>query len=174
MMEKSVEFLSSHPINLARQSEGKKLANSIWIWGQGTKPRLDSFYERYGLQGAVISAVDLVKGIGICAGLEAVEVQGATGNLHTNFEGKARAATDQLEKNDFVYVHIEAPDECGHQGDIKGKIEAIERIDERVIGPIYSWLDSNRKDFKIMVLPDHPNTHSFAYPYRRAGSFPDI
>ncbi|MCG9478921.1 MAG: cofactor-independent phosphoglycerate mutase [Actinomycetia bacterium] len=156
MMEKSVEFLSSHPINMARQSEGKKPANSIWIWGQGTKPRLDSFYDKYGLQGAVISAVDLVKGIGICAGLEPVEVQGATGNLHTNFEGKAKAAVDQLKKTDFVYVHIEAPDECGHQGDFQGKIEAIERIDERVIGPIYSWLDSSRKDFKIMVLPDHP------------------
>ncbi|MGM0365179.1 MAG: cofactor-independent phosphoglycerate mutase [Actinomycetota bacterium] len=156
IMEKSTRILEGHPVNLRRKEEGEREANSIWIWGQGKKPELTSFFNKYGIRGSVISAVDLIKGIGICAGLKAVKVEGATGNLHTNFRGKAEAAIEELKDRQFVYIHIEAPDECGHQGDIQGKIKSIEEIDRKVIRPVWDYLKKSGDDFKIMVLSDHP------------------
>jgi 2,3-bisphosphoglycerate-independent phosphoglycerate mutase len=156
LMEKSNTILKNHPINLKRVEKGLRPANSIWIWGQGKKPSLSSFQDKYGIKGCVISAVDLVKGIGICAGMKSVEVEGATGNIHTNFEGKANAAISCLEESDFVYVHIEAPDECGHRFETENKVRAIELIDEKVIKPIFDTLTEKKQEFSIMVLPDHP------------------
>ncbi|WP_058486296.1 cofactor-independent phosphoglycerate mutase [Defluviitalea phaphyphila] len=157
MMKKSYKILSTHPINLERIKKGLKPANSIWIWGEGRKPRLPLFKEKYGLKGSVISAVDLIKGIGICAGLRSIDVEGATGNINTNFIGKAMAAVNELKKGqDFVYVHIEAPDECGHRNELYNKIKSIELIDEKVIKVIKEQLDLLGEDYKIMVLPDHP------------------
>ncbi len=156
MMEKSIQVLENHPLNLKRAKQGKRAANAIWIWGQGKKPRLPSFYQKYGLSGSVISAVDLIKGIGICAGLQSVEVKGATGNLQTNFRGKAEAAIAELEHRDFVYIHIEAPDECGHQGDTGGKVKAVEEIDQKIVAPLWDYLKRSGQDFKMMVLADHP------------------
>lgn len=164
MMRKSYEFLSTHPINLDRIKRGLNPANSIWLWGEGTKPAIPSFEEKNGLKGSVVSAVDLVKGIGILAKMDVVEVEGATGNIDTNFEGKAKAAADKLlSDSDFVYLHYEAPDECGHHGDAADKIKSIEYLDSRVL----SYLLERFKDidFKIMILPDHPTpiatkTHS--------------
>ena len=157
MMKKSAELLAKHPVNLARIKKGLKPANSIWIWGEGKKPLLKNFYEKYGLKGAVISAVDLIKGIGLCAGLKVVEVEGATGNLHTNYEGKAQAAIKEIEEGmDFVYVHVEAPDECGHRYEIRNKVKAIEYIDSRITKVIKENLDLKGEAYKIIVLPDHP------------------
>ncbi len=156
MMERSTHFLEGHPVNLKRAEKGLRQANSIWIWGHGKRPKLDSFRQKYGVSGSVISAVDLIKGIGICAGLEPVEVEGATGTLNTNFTGKGQAAIAELKRNDFVYIHIEAPDECGHQGDAAGKIKAIEEIDHKIIGPLLDFFNNSGHDFKIMVLADHP------------------
>ena len=156
-MLKSEGILKEHTVNTARIKGGKNPANSIWIWAKATKPALDSFYEKYRIKGSVISAVDLVKGIGICAGLKPVDVKGATGNIHTDFEGKARAALKELESGqDFVYIHIEAPDECGHQGDFKEKIRAIELIDAKVIKILKEELDSLKTDYSMLILPDHP------------------
>jgi 2,3-bisphosphoglycerate-independent phosphoglycerate mutase len=156
-MLKSSQILKEHPLNAVRIKEGKKPANSIWIWAKALKPALGSFYGRYGINGSVISAVDLVKGIGICAGLKPVYVKGATGNIHTDFEGKARAALNELKNGqDFVYIHIEAPDECGHQGDFEEKIRAIELIDNRVIRILKEELDLLKTDYSMMILPDHP------------------
>ncbi len=156
-MLKADVILKDHPVNTARIKAGKNPANSIWIWAKATKPALDSFYEKYGINGSVISAVDLVKGIGICAGLKPVDVKGATGNIHTDFEGKARAALKELESGqDLVYIHIEAPDECGHQGDFKEKIRAIELIDSKVIRILKEELNSLETDYSMMILPDHP------------------
>jgi 2,3-bisphosphoglycerate-independent phosphoglycerate mutase len=157
MMKKSSEFLKDHPVNLERKKKGLRPANSIWIWGEGKKPLLSSFEEKYGIRGAVISAVDLIKGLGVCAGMEVVEVEGATGNIHTNFEGKARAAVEVLKRGaDFVYVHIEAPDECGHRYEIENKVKAIEYVDGRVTKYIKKQLDFMGEPYKLMVLPDHP------------------
>ncbi|NLK73354.1 MAG: cofactor-independent phosphoglycerate mutase [Clostridiales bacterium] len=157
MMRKSYELLKDHPVNISRKEKGLKPANSIWIWGEGRKPRLDSFKNKYHLEGAVISAVDLVKGIGICAGLESIDVPGATGNIHTNFDGKAMAGIDALKRGkDYVYLHVEAPDECSHQGDCSGKIRSMEIIDEKIVKPIYDYLSSQGEPFKILILPDHP------------------
>lgn len=157
MMERSVAILEKHPINLDRIKRGLKPANSIWIWGEGKKPLLTKFPEKYGLQGAVISAVDLIKGIGKCADLQVLEVEGATGNVHTNYTGKAKAALDALNSgNDFVYIHIEAPDECGHRNERDNKVKSIELIDEKIAGYIIEELDKGSEDYKIMVLPDHP------------------
>ncbi|MCX7615546.1 MAG: phosphoglycerate mutase, partial [Clostridiales bacterium] len=129
----------------------------IWLWGEGRKPMLPSFYEKYGIHGAVISAVDLIKGIGLCAGLKVINVEGATGNIHTNFEGKADAAIDALLGGlDFTYVHIEAPDECGHRYEIGNKVRSIELIDSKIVGPIKQALDNAREDYCMLVLPDHP------------------
>ncbi len=157
MMIQSNRILKDHPINKSRIERGLRPANSIWIWGEGKKPILDSFYEKYKLKGSVISAVDLIKGIGICAGLRAIDVEGATGNIHTNFEGKTAAAIKELEKGqDFVYVHIEAPDECGHQGDYVNKVLSMELIDKKVVKPIVEKLDERGEAYKILILPDHP------------------
>ncbi|MCG8482551.1 MAG: cofactor-independent phosphoglycerate mutase [Clostridia bacterium] len=157
MMEKSYEILKNHPVNLARIEKGLKPANSIWIWGQGKKPQLDPFKEKYGLDGSVISAVDLVKGIGLCADMESIDVEGATGTIHTNYDGKTQAVIDALKKGkDFVYLHVEGPDECGHQGDCDGKIRCMELIDEKMVQPIYEYLKGQEEPYKIMVLPDHP------------------
>lgn len=157
MMKESYNFLQNHPININRKKCGLKAANSIWIWGQGRKPLLPSFEEKYGLKGSVISAVDLIKGIGICAGLDSIDVEGATGNIHTNFTGKAMAAVAELKKGkDFVYVHLEAPDECGHRNELDNKVKSIELIDEKIIKIIKEELDTAGEEYKMLILPDHP------------------
>lgn len=156
LMEKSYAFLTEHPINIARVAQGLNPANSIWLWGQGKKPALANFHDKYGLTGSVISAVDLVKGLGLCAGLDVVEVEGATGNIHTNFKGKALAAIEELKKGkDFIYLHVEAPDEAGHQGDLDTKIKAIEEIDEKVVAVLLDGL-KDFVEYRILILPDHP------------------
>jgi 2,3-bisphosphoglycerate-independent phosphoglycerate mutase len=156
LMEQSSRMLQVHPLNRSRMDRGYRPANSIWLWGQGKKPYLANFYDKYGLRGSVISAVDLIRGIGICAGLEVVEVDGITGTIDTNLSGKAKAAADELlAGKDFVYVHIEAPDECSHQGSLKDKIRAIEMIDREVVGYIQKVMDKSGQDYRIMVLPDH-------------------
>jgi len=156
MMKKSYEFLKTHPVNLARIERGLNPGNSIWIWGQGRKPSLSSFYEKHKITGSAISAVDLIKGIGICAGLSSIDVPGATGTLDTNYEGKAGAAIDEFKKGkDFVFVHIEAPDECSHQGDLDGKIESLKRVDKRIVRPVVEYLKESGERFKVMILPDH-------------------
>ncbi len=157
LMKKSSLVLKNHPLNLKRARDGKKPANSIWIWAKAKKPHLDSFFDKYGLTGSVISAVDLVKGIGISAGLKPVSVEGATGNIHTNFYGKAKAALSELEgSQDFVFIHIEAPDECSHQGNLAEKIRSIELIDSMVVKTIKEGLDCMKVRYSIMILPDHP------------------
>lgn len=164
MMEESYWFLKKHPINLDRIARGLRPANSIWIWGEGVKPNLPLFSDKYHLKGSVISAVDLIKGIGKSTGLNVVEVEGATGNIHTSFEGKAAAAINALKSgDDFVYLHMEAPDECGHRGERDNKIKSIELIDEKVIAAVVDALVG--EEFKLMFLPDHPTplttrTHS--------------
>lgn len=158
LMKKSYEILKDHPVNRARKEKGLRPANSIWIWGEGIKPRLPLFKEKYHVEGAVISAVDLIKGIGIGAGMTSIDVEGVTGNVHTNYDGKADAAIKWLieEDKDFVYVHLEGPDECGHRGELDNKIKAIELIDEKIIAPIKKALDEKGEDYKLLVLPDHP------------------
>ncbi|MDW7652345.1 MAG: cofactor-independent phosphoglycerate mutase [Bacillota bacterium] len=156
MMKKSAEFLSGHEINRRRTARGLRPANSVWIWGEGKMPQLTGFSEKYGVSGAVISAVDLIKGIGICAGLKVIEVEGATGNLNTNFRGKAEAALQALADGlDFVYIHIEAPDECGHRQEVNNKVKAIELIDSLVVKTLVEGLDRQGDDYSILVLPDH-------------------
>ncbi|HKL74043.1 MAG TPA: cofactor-independent phosphoglycerate mutase [Clostridia bacterium] len=155
LMEKSMDILKNHPINIARIEQGKRIANSVWFWGKGTKPNLPSFQEMYNLKGAVISAVDLLKGIAIGCGMDVINVEGATGTLNTNFQGKAEACVNALKDHDYVYVHIEAPDECGHQGDAEGKILSIEKIDG-MVEYIVNQLDENKEEYCIAVLPDHP------------------
>lgn len=163
LMKRSYEVLKNHPVNLDRIKNGKNPASSIWLWGEGTKPQLPQFREMYGKNGAVISAVDLLKGIGIASGMEIIEVEGATGNIHTNFKGKAEACVNALKSGiDYVYLHLEAPDECGHQGDVNGKVKSIELIDELVLGYIMKEL---HEEFKLLIAPDHPTplsikTHS--------------
>ena len=167
LMEKSYNILKDHPVNLKRKAEGKNPANSIWLWGEGTKPNVDNFEKKNGLKGAVISAVDLIKGIGLSAGMESIDVDGATGTVDTNYEGKLDAAKKTLltDGNDFVYIHLEGPDECGHHGDIEGKVLAVERIDEKVVGPLCKALRDANEDFAMLIMPDHPTpietkTHS--------------
>lgn len=158
MMKKSYDILNEHPLNIKRAKKGLNKANSIWFWGAGTKPALDSFEEKTGKKGAMISAVDLLKGIAVGAGLKNIEVEGANGTLHTNYEGKAKAAVETLVKDgyDFVYVHVEAPDEMGHQGSIERKIQAIEYLDTRVIEVIKKEMDESKEDYRMLILPDHP------------------
>ena len=165
-MERAYAILSDHPVNRARVAAGKNPANAIWFWGEGRRPALTPFLEKTGLYGAVISAVDLIQGIGRCAGMEVVKVEGATGTFETNFAGKAAAAIDVLKRGaDYVYVHIEAADECGHHGQLKEKIYSIEQIDQKVIQPVFEYLEDCGDDYAILVLPDHPTplkirTHS--------------
>lgn len=157
LMEKSYEILKDHPVNQERIKRGLAPGNSIWLWGEGTRPRVFNFNEHYGVRAAVISAVDLIKGIGLAAGMEVIEVAGATGNEHTNFAGKCQAALDTLlAGQDFVYIHVEAPDECGHRGDTANKIKSIELIDEKIVGPLLGELEKQGQEYSILVLPDHP------------------
>ena len=165
-MKESYKVLKDHPINQARRARGLRPANSAWLWSPGQKPALPSFREKWGIDGAVISAVDLIKGIGLCAGMRSIDVPGATGNVHTNYDGKAQAAIDAFEAGiEFVYVHVEGPDECGHRGEIENKVLSIELIDQKILKPVYEYLVKSGDDFKILVLPDHPTpieirTHS--------------
>ena len=158
MMERSFSILNDHPVNLKRAAEGKNKANSAWFWGAGTKPSLQSFREKTGMQGAMISAVDLLKGIAVGAGMNVIEVPGANGSLHTNYEGKAQAAVKAVLEDgcDFVYVHVEAPDEMGHQGSVENKIQAIEALDSRVIAPIKAAMDASGEPYRLLIMPDHP------------------
>lgn len=157
LMRKSYDLLINHPINKTRIEQGKNPANSIWLWGEGTKPQLDDFKEKYGISGAVISAVDLIKGIGIGAKMKSIDVEGATGTYHTNFIGKAQAAIKALKDGyDYVYMHIEAADECGHQGDLENKIKSIELIDSIVVKYVVEELQKLGEPYKILVAPDHP------------------
>ncbi len=157
LMKKSYALLKDHPVNLKRIREGKNPANSIWLWGEGTKPALEDFEKLRGLKGGVISAVDLVKGIGMLAGMKIIKVDGATGNYDTDFEGKANAAADELLGGlDYVYIHMEAPDECGHHGDYKHKVYSIEQIDSRVVKTLIKRFNQAGEDFAMLVCPDHP------------------
>ncbi len=158
MMIKSYDILKDHPINVKRRAEGKNPANSAWFWGAGTRPMLTSFEEKNGVKGAMISAVDLLKGIAAGAGMHNIIVEGANGGLNTNYSGKAEAAVKALTEDgfDFVYVHIEAPDEMGHQGSVERKIQAIENIDEKIIGPVNRALDAEGTAYRMLILPDHP------------------
>ena len=166
-MVRSYDILNNHPVNLKRAAEGKRKANSLWYWGAGTKPSLSNFTEKTGLKGAMISAVDLLKGIAVGAGMKICQVEGATGSIDTNYEGKAQAAIDSLLRDgcDFAYIHVEAPDEMGHQGELDHKILAIEDLDRRLISPIKAAMEEAGEDFRMLVLPDHPTplrirTHS--------------
>lgn len=157
IMKKSEKLLKNHPVNLARIRAGKRPATSLWFWGEGTKPALQSFKDRYNITGAMISAVDLLKGIAKLTGMNVIEVEGATGNYDTNFTGKAEACLNALKNGcDFVYVHMEAPDECGHHGDAAHKIYSIEQIDEKVVKPIVEELSASKEDFSVLIMPDHP------------------
>ena len=158
MMEESFDILNNHPLNLARAAQGKHKANSLWFWGAGTKPRVQNFYEKTGLKGAMISAVDLLKGIAVGAGMEVCQVPGATGSIDTNYEGKAQAAIDALLRDgcDYVYIHVEAPDEMGHQGRIQDKVKSIEYLDSRLIARVKQAMEEANEDFRILELPDHP------------------
>ena len=158
MMKKSFDILNNHPLNVKRAAEGKNKANSLWFWGAGTKPALQNFKEKTGLSGTMISAVDLLKGIAVGAGMHSVDVPGATGSLDTNYEGKAQAALDALlkENSDFVYIHLEGPDEMGHQGELEHKIQSIAYIDEKIVAAVKAGLDAAGEDYRILVLPDHP------------------
>lgn len=172
MMKKSYDILKNHPVNLDRIKRGLNPANSIWIWGEGRKPRLESFKKLYGIDGAVISAVDLIKGIAICAGLKSIDVEGATGNINTNFKGKADAALDALKDGaDFVYIHLEAPDECGHRAEIENKVRSIELIDEKIVGYIKEKLNKIGEEYRMLILPDHPTPLSLRTHTRDAVPF---
>lgn len=157
LMKKSYDILKDHPINQDRIRRGLHPANSLWIWGNGTKPNLDTYQSRYGLQGAVISAVDLVKGIGQCAALSVIDVPGATGTVHTNFDGKAQAAIEAMKQGaDFVYIHLEGADEAGHRHEIENKVKSIELIDSKIVAPVLSYLDGIQEPYHILIMPDHP------------------
>lgn len=158
MQRRSYEILSSHPLNQERKAKGLHPANSLWFWGAGTRPALDSFYSKYGKKGVMISAVDLLKGIAVGAEMTNIHVEGANGGLNTNYEGKARAAVDALTKKgyDFAYIHVEAPDEMGHQESVERKTEAIQYLDQRVILPVKEGLDAFGEPYRMLILPDHP------------------
>lgn len=157
LMRESYDILKDHPVNIARKAKGLKPANSAWLWSPGKKPQLPSFKAKWGLNAAVISAVDLIKGIGLCAEMESIDVEGATGNVHTNYDGKAGATIEAFKNGaDLVYVHVEGPDECGHRAEIDNKVLSIELIDKKILAPVYEYLKACGEDFKIMLLPDHP------------------
>ncbi len=157
LMKQSYSLLNHHPINEARRARGLKPANSAWLWSPGKKPMLPNFQKKWGVKAAMISAVDLIKGIAICAGMTSVDVAGATGNLNTNYHGKATAAIHAFENGyDYVYVHVEAPDECGHRAEAENKVLAIEQIDQKILSPVYHYLQTCGEPFRILILPDHP------------------
>ena len=158
MMEKSFDILNNHPLNIQRAKEGKNKANSLWFWGAGTKPSLGSFKEKTGLEGVMISAVDLLKGIAVGAGMESIDVEGANGSLETNYEGKADAAIKALleDGKDFAYIHVEGPDEMGHQGNTEHKILSIEYLDSRLIKRVKDAMDASGEAYRMLILPDHP------------------
>lgn len=166
LMKKSYDILKDHPVNIKRRQNGLNEANSIWLWGEGTKPVVENFKEKNGVSGCVVSAVDLLKGIGKCAGMETPDVKGATGYLDTDFEGKADAGIDAFKRGiEFVYLHFEAPDECGHRGESENKVRSIEEIDSRVLSRMLDYLDGCGEDYRILIMPDHPTpletkTHS--------------
>ena len=166
LMKRSYEILKNHPVNIERRKKGLHEANSIWLWGEGRRPQLENFKEKNGVSGCVVSAVDLLKGIGICAGMETPEVEGATGYIDTNFEGKTQAGIDAFKRGtDLVYLHFEAPDECGHRGEAQNKVKAIEMIDSRVLTKMLDYLNGCGDDYRILIMPDHPTpletmTHS--------------
>lgn len=158
MMERSFDILNNHPLNLARAADGKHKANSLWFWGAGTKPKVQNFKEKTGLTGAMISAVDLLKGIAVGAGMKVYNVPGATGSIDTNWEGKAQAAIDALLKDgcDYAYIHVEAPDEMGHQGRVEDKVKSIEYLDSRLIARVKQAMEAAGEDYRMLILPDHP------------------
>ena len=166
LMKQSNTFLKDHPVNIERVKRGLRPANSIWLWGEGTKPDVQNFKEKFGINAAVVSAVDLLKGIGKCAGMKVPEVDGATGYIDTNFEGKAKAGIEAFKSGcDLVYMHFEAPDECGHRAEPQNKVKAIEYIDKRAFSLILDYLNGCGEDYRILVMPDHPTpiatkTHS--------------
>ena len=166
LMKKSYNILKDHPVNLKRRAKGENEANSIWLWGEGRKPALQDFKEKNGVEAAVVSAVDLLKGIGICANMQTPEVEGATGYLDTNFEGKATAGIEAFKNGaELVYLHFEAPDECGHRGEAQNKIKAIEMIDEKALKLMLEYFKTSGEDYRILIMPDHPTpletmTHS--------------
>jgi 2,3-bisphosphoglycerate-independent phosphoglycerate mutase len=176
LMEAARPVLERHQVNRRRMAAGKRPANAIWLWGQGPAPAMPSFAEKCGLSGAMISAVDLLKGIGRYAGLEVIDVPGATGNIDTNYQGKVDAALEALKSRDFVYLHIEAPDEAGHEGEIDLKVRAIELFDEKVVGPVLQALEKSGEDWRVLLMPDHATpisikTHSSdPVPFTIAGS----
>ena len=175
LMEQAAEILAGHDVNKVRSDLGENPATNIWLWGQGKRPQLDGFRRRFGVSGCVITAVDLVRGLGKLLGMKIIEVEGATGYLDTNFAGKGQAAIDALKEKDLVFAHVEAPDEAGHGALIDEKIKAIEQIDQYVVGPVLKWLQASGNDWRIMVLPDHPTpirlrTHSAdPVPFALAG-----
>ncbi len=157
LIRESYKVLNHHPINEARRKRGLRPANSIWLWSPGAKPALSSFGEKWELDASVISAVDLIKGIGICAGMESIDVEGATGNYKTNYEGKANAAIDAFKRGkELVYVHVEGPDECGHRAETQNKVLSISLISEKILKPIVEYLDGTGEEYSVMLLPDHP------------------
>jgi len=158
LMERSFDILNNHPLNLQRAAQGKNKANSLWFWGAGTKPKLESFENRYGVKGLMVSAVDLLKGIAVGADMAVAQVEGANGSLHTNYEGKAAAAIDGLLHGgfDLAYIHLEGPDEMGHQGSTRNKILSIEYLDSRIVQPVVHALTAAGEDFRVLILPDHP------------------
>lgn len=166
LMKKSFDLLKDHPVNKKRISRGLRPANSIWLWGEGTKPSVENFETKFGVKAAVVSAVDLLKGIGKCAGMKVPEVKDATGYIDTDFEGKAKAGIDAFKQGcDLVYMHFEAPDECGHRAEPENKVKSIEYIDKRALSPLLNYLKSSGEDYRILVMPDHPTpiatkTHS--------------
>ncbi len=166
LMKKSYDILKEHPVNIARREKGLNTADSIWLWGEGTKPMVENFKEKNGVSGCVVSAVDLLKGIGKCAGMRVPEVEGATGYLDTDFEGKAKAGIEGFKAGDeLVYLHFEAPDECGHRGECENKVRAIEYIDNRALSLMLEYLEGCGDDYRILIMPDHPTpldikTHS--------------
>ncbi|MEG1810367.1 MAG: cofactor-independent phosphoglycerate mutase [Clostridia bacterium] len=157
MMEYAYSVLRDSPVNKARVSQGKNPANCVWFWGEGRKPILPSFEQKYGVRGGVISAVDLLHGIGRCAGLRSIHVPNVTGNYHTDFAAKGRAAIEALSTDcDFVYIHVEAPDECGHHGELPEKVWSIEQIDSKIVVPVMQYLDNSTEDYAVLLMPDHP------------------
>ncbi len=175
LMEKASAILADHEMNKVRSDLGENPATDIWLWGHGTQPKMDSFRSRFGLLGAVITAVDLLRGIGYLIGMKLIDVENATGYLDTNYAGKGQAAIDALKDHDIVVVHIEAPDEAGHGAMIEGKVDAIEQIDKHIVGPVLNYLKDQKEDWRIMTLPDHPTpihlrTHtSDPVPFAMAG-----